>query len=198
MRVFRGLLTKHRIFDLVSHMEELQQRVQQLEKLISEIEAIADPSVRAKAVGLVRLVMDFHGAALERMVEIVAASGKLGQEIFDAFTRDDLIRHVLLLHGLHPEDVETRVRRALEKVRPYLQTHGGDAQLRGIDNGVVRLSLVGSCKGCPSSTQTLKLAIERAIYEAAPDVTEILAEGSIDQTPASASPQARTCPTGVE
>ena len=178
-------------------MKELQQQVQQLEKLISEIEAVADPSVRAKAVEIVRLVMDFHGAALGRMAGIVAASGKLGQEIFDAFTRDDLIRHLLLLHGLHPEDIETRVRRALEKVRPYLQTHGGDAQLRGVDNGVVRLSLVGSCKGCPSSTQTLNLAIEKAIYEAAPEVIEILTEGSIEQTPASASPQARTCPTGV-
>ena len=68
---------------------------------------------------------------------------------------------LLLVHGLHPYDVETRVARALDGVRPYLGSHGGDVELLGVtDDGVVRLRLLGSCDGCPSSSVTLKLAVE--------------------------------------
>lgn len=160
---------------------ELHQ-VQKVETLLHEIEVMADPGVRARAVEVVRLLMDFHGAGLERMMEIVAGTGPLGDNILEEFAGDELVSHLLLLYGLHPEDVESRVRSALDRVRPYLRTHGGDAQLVGVDKGVVRLSMEGSCKGCPSSTATLKQAIEKAIYEAAPDVTEIVADGAAGQT----------------
>jgi Fe-S cluster biogenesis protein NfuA len=60
-------------------------------------------------------------------------------------------------------------------VRPYLESHGGNVELLGIEEGVVRLQLQGSCSGCPSSAVTLKLAVEEAIHKAAPDVTEIVA-----------------------
>jgi Fe-S cluster biogenesis protein NfuA/nitrite reductase/ring-hydroxylating ferredoxin subunit len=84
----------------------------------------------------------------------------------------------LLLHDLHPVDLPTRVLGALENTRPYLKSHGGNVELVGIDEpGVVRLRLQGSCHGCPSSAMTLKLAIEQAIQEAAPDVTAIVVEG---------------------
>ena len=84
---------------------------------------------------------------------------------------------LLVLHGLHPRDTETRVVEALDKVRPYLGSHAGGVELLGVDpEGVVRLRLEGSCDGCPSSTMTVKLAIERAIEEAAPDVTAVEVE----------------------
>src|SRR5262245_19549369 len=129
---------------------ELRQRLQQVEELIREIEAIADPAVRAKTVELAQLLMDFHGAGLERMAMIIARAGERGLEILDDFARDDLVAHLLLLYGLHPQDVETRVRGALDKIRPYLRMHGGDAHLLGVDRGVVNLRLDGSCRGCPS------------------------------------------------
>src|SRR6185295_570875 len=98
--------------------------------------------------------------------------------IVDQLAQDELIASVLLLYDLHPVDLETRVRGALEKSRPYLKTHGGNVELVGIDEGgVVRLRMQGSCHGCPSSAVTLKLAIEQAIHEAAPDVSAILVEG---------------------
>lgn len=164
---------------------ELRQ-VQRIEELLREFEAASDTGVRAKAVELVRLLMEFHGAGLERMTEIVAGAGVQGQTILDDFARDELVSHLLLLYGLHPEDVEARVRGALDKVRPYLHKHGGDAQLLAVDNGVVRLSLEGSCNGCPSSSAPLKQAIERAILDAAPDVTEIVAYGLVGQATTSA------------
>ena len=84
---------------------------------------------------------------------------------------------LLLVHGLHPYDVETRVEQALDGVRPYLGSHGGDVELLGVtDDGVVRLRLLGSCDGCPSSSVTLKLAVEEAIEAAAPEVDGIEVE----------------------
>ncbi|HEV3398985.1 MAG TPA: NifU family protein, partial [Actinomycetes bacterium] len=81
------------------------------------------------------------------------------------------------LHDLHPKDTETRVVEALDQVRPYLGSHAGGVELLGIDpGGVVHLRLEGSCDGCPSSVQTVKLAIERAIEEAAPEVTAVEVE----------------------
>jgi Fe-S cluster biogenesis protein NfuA len=90
------------------------------------------------------------------------------------------VAHLLLLHDLHPISLETRVAGALDGVRPYLRSHGGNVQLLGVDAGVVRLRLEGSCNGCPSSAVTLKLAIEEALQKAAPDLLGIEAEGAVE------------------
>jgi Fe-S cluster biogenesis protein NfuA len=162
---------------------ELQQRMQQVEALVRRIESLPDPEARASAVELVRALMEFHGAGLERMMEIVAESGAGASVLFDSFAEDGLVGSLLLVYGLHPLTLEERVARALEKVRPLLDSHGGSVELIGVDEGVVRLRLQGSCKSCPSSSMTLKLAIEEAIYESAPDVVGIEAEGAPEQTP---------------
>jgi Fe-S cluster biogenesis protein NfuA len=78
-----------------------------------------------------------------------------------------------LVHGLHPYDVERRVSDALDSVRPYLGSHGGDVSLLGVDTGVVRLQFQGSCKSCPSSSVTLELAVEDAVCAAAPEISSI-------------------------
>jgi Fe-S cluster biogenesis protein NfuA len=178
---------------------ELQRRVQQIEELLGELDRVANPEVRAKAVELMRLLMDFHGAAIERMTDAVAREGEAGERIFADFARDPLVSSALLLYGLHPLDVETRVRQALERVRPLLRSHGGDAELLGVEGGRVRLRLEGSCKGCPSSSVKLRLAIEEAICEAAPDVVAVEAEGAEQQAAATGlvqigRPQAKAAP----
>lgn len=154
---------------------ETQQRIQQIEELIRKIETMADPAARACAVELVQSLMELHGAGIERMMEIVSQAGETGLDIIDDLGRDDLVAGLLLLYGLHPVALETRVRQALDKVRPYLHSHGGNVDLLGVNEGVVRLQMQGSCSGCPSSAMTLKSAIEEAIYEVAPDVAEIIA-----------------------
>jgi Fe-S cluster biogenesis protein NfuA len=88
-----------------------------------------------------------------------------------------VLSHLLLIHDLHPVDVETRVARALEEVRPYLGSHGGDVELLGVTDGVARLRLNGTCDGCPSSAVTLKSSIETAIMRAAPELERVEAEG---------------------
>jgi len=148
-----------------------------IEDLLRELGTVADPRVRANAEELVRLLMELYGSALARILEIVDDTGP-AVEIYDRLAADDLVASLLVLHGLHPLNVETRIARALDRVRPYLGSHGGDVKLLGVQAGVVHLRLEGSCHGCPSSTVTMKLAIEKAIEEAAPEVIRIEVEGA--------------------
>lgn len=152
---------------------------QRIEGLIARIEAAPDPNARTDALNLAQAMMELHAAGLDRLMEIVAQAGDPGYALMDDFAGDGLVAGLLLLYGLHPYDVETRVMKALDETRPFLRSHGGDVEFLGVADGTVRLRLAGSCRNCSSSTMTLKLAIERAIYEAAPDVTEIVTEGQI-------------------
>src|ERR687891_1260249 len=154
----------------------LQERVTRMEALLGEIETLSDPNARSKAAEVVGVLLELYGEGLARMMEVVA-EGEERERTFDAFAEDELVSHLLLLHGLHPLDLETRVIKALEEVRPYLKSHGGNVELLGVEGGVARLRMQGSCSGCPSSTMTLKLAIEEAIQKAAPDLEGIEAEG---------------------
>lgn len=129
---------------------------------------------RERSEELVRLVADLYGAGLERVLDILYDAGRLDDEVLDALAADELVASLLMVHGLHPHDVTTRVEKALEEVRPYLGSHGGDVELLGVsEEGVVRLRLLGSCDGCASSSVTLKLAVEGAVEAAAPEITGI-------------------------
>jgi Fe-S cluster biogenesis protein NfuA/nitrite reductase/ring-hydroxylating ferredoxin subunit len=161
----------------------LQERVARIETLLEEIESLQDPNARSKAAEVVGVLLELYGEGLARVMEVVA-QGEERERTFEALTADELVSHLLLLHGLHPLDVETRVVRALEEVRPYLQSHGGNVELLGVEEGVARVRLQGSCDGCPSSTVTLKLAIEEAVMKAAPDLEGIEAEGVTEPRPA--------------
>jgi Fe-S cluster biogenesis protein NfuA/nitrite reductase/ring-hydroxylating ferredoxin subunit len=142
--------------------------VARVEAAIEEVES------QPQAMEAVQALVEMYGEGLRRIVERVDAAALLD---------DELVTHLLLLHDLHPVPLEERVRGALEEVRPYMESHKGGVELVSIDEGVVRLRLEGSCSGCPSSTMTLKLAIEDAIHKAAPDVEEIVAEGAVEAAP---------------
>ena len=163
--------------------QELRERVARMETLLGEIEALKDPRARSKAAEIVQVLLELYGEGLARMMETVAQREER-ERTFQAFAEDELVSHLLLLHGLHPLDVETRIVRALEEVRPYLQSHGGNVELLGVEGGVARLRMRGSCDGCPSSAMTLKLAIEEAVQKAAPDLEGIEAEGVAEAQPA--------------
>jgi Fe-S cluster biogenesis protein NfuA/nitrite reductase/ring-hydroxylating ferredoxin subunit len=156
--------------------------VARVESLLEEVEALPDAAARSSAIAVVQALLDLYGDGLERIVEVVAEKDSDGA-MAGALADDSLVSHLLLLHGLHPVPVERRVLGALESVRPYLESHGGNVELLGVEEGVARLRLEGSCSGCPSSTMTLKLAIEKAIHEAAPDVEEVIADGTDAEHP---------------
>jgi len=126
---------------------------------------------------LVRLLVGLYGDGLTRIVAVLAEHGQAGQEIMATLTADPLVESLLLLHDLHPLDTDARVQRALDEVRPYLGSHAGGVEYLGVAGGVARLRLEGSCDGCPSSAVTVKLAIEGAVMNAAPEVTEVVVEG---------------------
>ena len=161
--------------------QELRDRVGRIEKLLDEIESLEDPKARARTAEMVQTLLELYGEGLGRVVEKV---GRLGsQHLKDEMLDDELISHLLLLHGLHPIDLESRVLGALNEVRPYLESHGGNVQFLGIEGDVARVRLEGSCDGCPSSTMTLKLAIEEAVQKAAPELEGVEAEGVAEPPP---------------
>src|SRR6476661_7722457 len=144
--------------------------------------AVGGAVARERAERLVGEVTDLYGAGLERMLRIAVAADPA---LVDSFVADDLVASLLLVHGLHPHDVERRIEDALDSVRPYLGSHGGDVHLLEVDGAVVRLQFAGSCKSCPSSSVTLELAVEDAVRAAAPEISSIeVVAAEAEATPA--------------
>lgn len=156
---------------------EFRLQTERVEKLAARLESAGDPEIRATALDLVQSVIELHGSALQRLVDSLLQTPE-GEQLLAHALEDDLIAAVLLLHSLHPDDMETRVLRGIEKVRPYLKSHGGDVELSSVRDGIVRLRLHGSCGSCPSSSITLKNAVEDALFEVAPDIVEIVSENA--------------------
>ncbi len=159
---------------------EFRLQTERVEKLAAKLQSAGDPEIRATALDLVQSVIELHGTALEHMIDCISQTPG-GEAALDAAVNDDMVASMLLLHGLHPDDIETRVLRGIDKVRPYLQSHGGDVELASVLAGIVRLVLRGTCGSCPSSSLTLKNAVEDALFEAAPDIVEIVAENAAVQ-----------------
>ena len=155
------------------HDAEARDRVGRIVALLERLDTLPDPVARETATEVVQALLDLYGEGLARIVDHVAErdDGRLAE----ALAADELVSHLLLLHGLHPVPLEDRIREALASVRPYLESHGGNVELLEIDGPVVRLAMQGSCGGCPSSSVTLKLAIENAIHKAAPEIEEVIA-----------------------
>lgn len=164
--------------------KEFQRKIGRIEELIRAIDQSTSPNTQATARELVQALMDLHSTGLEHLLNLVYESDLSGQALIDELARDERVGNLLLLHDLHPLDLEARVMLALEKVRPYMRSHGGNVELLDITpQGVVKLRLEGSCHSCPSSRVTLKYAVEEAISAIAPDVTGVEAEGAAERQP---------------
>jgi Fe-S cluster biogenesis protein NfuA len=181
--------------------QNLRSAGERIEQLLGELQSVADERCCDLAEELLRLVSELYGAGLARVMEITREQAP---DLSVAFVGDDLIASLLLVHGLHPETLERRVSEALDKVRPLLGAHAGDVELLDIDAdaGAVRLRLLGSCDGCPSSAVTLQMAVERAIVEAAPEIVRIDVDKPSDTVPGvpialSVKPTYTACPVGV-
>ncbi len=155
-----------------------------VEKLFGELEAQADPHVRDLALDLLGTVMRMHREALETIIGF-AKSLHSPEEILAAMSDDPLVSTLLMSHSLLPATLEERVQTALDQVRGYQHMHGGDAELLGVEDGVVKLRLLGACHGCGSSLITLRAGIEKAIKDAVPEIVDIQVEGLLQTTSAS-------------
>jgi Fe-S cluster biogenesis protein NfuA/nitrite reductase/ring-hydroxylating ferredoxin subunit len=152
---------------------DLLERLEQLTAALEEL----DPGARALAEELMAATLELYGAGLERILEVLDGAGEAGAAIRAQLVDDGVVASLLLIHDLYPVPLEDRVAEALSTVRPYLESHGGDVELLGLEEGVARLRLVGHCNGCPASSATLELAIEQALSDAAPDLLGLEVEG---------------------
>jgi Fe-S cluster biogenesis protein NfuA len=156
--------------------EELVERVQEL---LGSLDEIADPFAQQRVQELIGAVLELYGAGLDRILGVVADAGEPGLPIRDALLDDGIVASLLLIHGLYPVPLEERVVQALDSVRPFLASHGGNVELISVEEGIARLQLQGSCNGCPSSAATLEHALRDAIDAAAPDLLGLEVEGAV-------------------
>jgi Fe-S cluster biogenesis protein NfuA/nitrite reductase/ring-hydroxylating ferredoxin subunit len=124
-----------------------------------------------------------YGDGLARIMEVIAGSREAGATIIDELSQDGAVASLLLIHDLYPVSLEERVLEALDTVRPYMESHGGNVQLVELRDGVARLALEGSCNGCAASRATLETAIEQALEEHAPDLAGLEVEGVTEKPP---------------
>jgi len=169
-------------------MSDVDRVGERIEQLLGEFDG-ADAEL---AEDLVHTLIEFYGAGLARIVEAV------GRPLLDRLAEDDHIRGLLVLHDLHPRSTHERVAEALDKVRPYLGSHAGDVEFVGIEDGVLRLRLQGSCDGCPSSAVTAKHAIERMVREVAPEISDVVVEGVVEDAGPGGRPLLPLVPCPVE
>jgi Fe-S cluster biogenesis protein NfuA/nitrite reductase/ring-hydroxylating ferredoxin subunit len=148
-----------------------------VEELLDSLRSGGFGPAAAAAEELVGLLVELYGDGLAAIAGVLAGEGEPGAAMLAKLADDPRVEGLLLLHGLHPLDVDTRIQRALDQVRPYLGSHAGGVQYLGVTDGVAKLRLEGSCHGCPSSTVTVELAISRAVEDAAPEVTRVEVEG---------------------
>ena len=158
----------------------LQAVGERLERLLEELQSLPDPIGRARAEEAVRLVTDLYGGGLSNVMGMVVEAGDAA--LLDRLVSDQLVSNLLVLHDLHPFDLPTRIGISLDKVRPYLASHGGDVEVLDVDAGAgtATIRLLGSCDGCPSSAVTLRTAVEDAIHEGAPEIAHIIVDGWVE------------------
>jgi Fe-S cluster biogenesis protein NfuA len=155
---------------------EFQAHIEKVEQLLEKVSAFNDENARATAVELMQVLMDLHGAAISRIVEVLSSSGDAGRNSLMELADDSLICGLLVLYGVHPVVLEERVLRALEELRPQLQKLGMTVELTSAAEGTVRVN-VQSSRPDTHSAESVRAMIERSIREAAPEVAEITIGG---------------------
>jgi hypothetical protein len=158
---------------------ELRSKLARVEELVQEAERLSDTKMRGQIQELVQNLMDFHGDALARMIEVVRGLGGGGEALLRAWSRDEVTASLLLLYGLHPECIDDRVRAALKSIDHELRAHGVEVELLGTDDGIVRLRMTDKGPDHASASIAVRRKVAKAIYEAAPDVSTIKAEGEL-------------------
>jgi NifU-like domain len=165
----------------VAGEKEFQEKIRQLGMLVGELDQMPGGGSKTAARELVQLLMEAHGTGLERMMEIVFESGAAGEALIDKLGRDPIVRNLLLLYSLHPDNLETRVLKALEVAGPRLRKYDAEVELISIRDGAIQLRLHTSGHACGSTTKNLKLIVEESIYDQAPDLSSLSILASDDE-----------------
>ncbi|MGB7264146.1 MAG: NifU family protein [Terracidiphilus sp.] len=161
-----------------------QDQVKELGRLIAQFDRMPEGTQKTACKELVQLLMDVHGAGLERMMEFVFESGDSGPAIIEKLGQDPVVGGLLLLYSLHPDDLETRVRKAIDRMRPRLRKLAASVELAGIDDGAVQVRVTKTGHSCGSSANDMKAIVEDGVYELAPDVASLEVLG-LEEAPSS-------------
>lgn len=162
----------------MTQSSDLQNKIQRIGAIVEQLQSVSDPNSRAFAKELLESLMALHGAGLERMLELARQSGGQEAEFIKKWCADELVSGLFVLYGLHPDDLATRVARALEKSRGFLESHAAHAELKSIsEDGTVTVRLHRKASGgCGSTGELVRSIVEEHIQNAAPDAASILIE----------------------
>lgn len=155
---------------------DIQDTFIRIAEIAQELEQHPDPVVRDKVFELLDWVEAFHREAVIRIVHM------LPFEAVEQLHADPVVHHLLdtyIEDDEAPEDLDALIDEALNEIRPYVHSHGGEMEALNVDKetGIVQLRLMGSCHGCPSSSVTLTEGVEKILKERWPGFRKLEVEG---------------------
>lgn len=145
-----------------------------VEQLTARVETLLRAANSPAADELMQTLVTLYGEGLRRVLDAIRELPD-GAQAIETLCADPFVASLLIAHDLHPIPLAERIERALDKSRPYIHSHGGKVELVSIEDGIVELRMSGTCDGCPASSATMKLNIEREIRELAPEILEVRA-----------------------
>jgi Fe-S cluster biogenesis protein NfuA len=153
---------------------EVRARLAVLDTQLAQLEDSPGP-IGELALAAVSGLAEIYGQALARALDLADPAGVEG------LLGDELIGHLLALHGIHPEPVEARVTRVIDGLRAALAARGGEIELDGVDHGVaiVRVSVGG--RG--SRSADIEQAVREAVLTAVPELTGVAIVPSGESVP---------------
>src|SRR5258706_1597582 len=152
-----------------SQNNDINLQGERIQKLIERIETLPYPAAKELIQECMEAVLAFYGQGLTRILQVVNEADAESQKVYRKLIHDDVIKGFLLIHDLHPLDVEARLGEALEKVRPYLKSHDGYVEVVCLENGITRMRLHGTSQKCASSAGTLEISNKHTVEQGWPD-----------------------------
>lgn len=160
---------------MATQEREFQEKIRRLGTLVGELDQMPGGGSKVAVRELIQLLMEVHGTGLERIMEIVFDAGgeASGEAMIRRLGDDPVVRSLLLLYSLHPDDMETRIVKALENASVRLRKFDSTVELVDVRDGAVRLRLHTSGHACGSTTKNLQAIVEESVYDMAPDLSSL-------------------------
>lgn len=152
-------------------VDDFEQLAQKVDQAMAEVQTLPT-EMRAKALALKSCIEEFHKVGLTHIVRAMK-NDEAGKEILFRIVEEPAVYALFSMHGLIRADLPTQVRRVIELVRPYMQSHGGDVHFVGMRDRTVLVQLTGNCNGCSMSAVTLKKTVEETLKDRIPEIEAV-------------------------
>jgi Fe-S cluster biogenesis protein NfuA/nitrite reductase/ring-hydroxylating ferredoxin subunit len=138
----------------------VQDLIEELNARIAQLEQLPQPELKAQIFTVLQLIDQLHRPSVARMASFLKE-----KNLWEESLNDGHIHLLFTLYDQLPLDELTQVEDALQSVRPYIESHGGDLEVLKVEDGIVHVKLKGSCQSCSASSATLTLGVETALRE---------------------------------